>query len=62
MIKLERIQELVEKAKTIPRSRIEYNGELPQVEGITADSFFGVQAVFNEKVPTQVGCNIIFSY
>ena len=61
-MKLERIQQLAEKAKEIPNAVIEYNMELPKDKNIKPDSFYGVKAVFNKNVPKSVGCNIIYRY
>ena len=49
---IDTIKMLVEEAKKFPdrtEPTIEYKGELPEVEGITPTSFFGVRARFNKN-------------
>ena len=53
---------MVEQSKTIPNSYIEYNGELPNIEGVTENEFFGVKAIPNSRVPKGVGCTVVFKY
>ena len=61
-MKIEKIRQVVEDSKNFPNSHIEYNGAPPRVKGVKKDSFFGVKAVFNEKVPKSVGCSLIYKY
>jgi len=61
-MKLERIQQVVEDSKKFPKAHIEYSGELPVHPEVTKDSFFGVKAVYNSKVPKLTGCSVVFTY
>jgi len=61
-MKIERIKQLVEMAKDLPKAVIEYSGELPDLKGIKEDSFYGVKAVYNKNVPKSVGCNLVNKY
>ena len=62
MTNVEKIRDLVDKAKDYPNAIIEYSFELPQARGITPTEFYGVKAVFNKDVPKSVGANIIYRY
>lgn len=60
---IELINSTVNQAKTFPNCTIQYNfDELPEVEGITPDSFFGIPARFNPDVNKATGCIITYKY
>jgi hypothetical protein len=62
-MKIERILQLVHKAKDVPNAVIEYSGELPEGDkNLTPTCFYGVKAVFNKRVPSDVECNLINRY
>lgn len=64
MIKIDEIQRVVKNSKNFPEERrpsIEYNGELPDEEGITPDSFYGVKAKFNKDV-AENHCVLIYKF
>lgn len=59
---LQKIIDLVEESKKFPDPIIEYNFDIPKVDGITSTEFFGVKARFNKNVPKSVGASLIYHY
>ena len=47
----QKIVDAVNYAKTIKNSKINYNFELPKMEGVKKDDFMGIQAEFNNAIP-----------
>lgn len=62
MISIDKIKKVVEEAEKFPNCHIEYNGELPDYPGISEDSFLGVKAVFNQRVPKSTQLNLIYKF
>lgn len=57
---LDKINKLVEQAKDFPNAIIEYSFDLPEVDGITPDNFFGVKALYNQQVAPDTGAIITY--
>jgi len=57
MTNIEKLNQLVEKAKDFPNAVIEYSFELPK--GFKTK---GVKIVFNKNVPKSVGASITYKY
>lgn len=62
MTNIEKIERAISESKKFPKSSIEYNLELPEMDGITATSFRGVPAKFNPGVSKEAGAAVMYTY
>lgn len=59
---INKIKEAVEQSKIYPDPTIEYNfDKLPKHKEVKKDSFFGVRAVYNDKVKKDTA-KVVFKY
>lgn len=60
--KLALIKQTVEKVKSLPNGKIEYNlGELPKHPEVKVDSFFGIEAIYSKDRDLNT-LNVIYKF